>query len=66
LVLCHSQLTFADSKDLELAGKVLAKVSVYEEILENADGKLPPEDIEASMPLVAEYYVLRTALVSGL
>lgn len=52
-----------EAKDLNLALMVLEKIRTYEERLEKGDVKLPLEDQDACAPLVAEYYVLRTAVV---
>jgi hypothetical protein len=51
-----------DRKQADLALKVLEKLGKYELLLLKREGK-PSEDSERHERLVAEYYVLRTALV---
>jgi hypothetical protein len=53
-----------EKKDSNAALKVLEKVARYEVMLKKPDADIPPEDAEVHERLIAEYYVLRTALVS--
>ena len=55
--------TFKEKRIFELAVRVLEKISVYEEVLTVKADTLAPEDRDGCQPLIAEYYVLRTALV---
>jgi len=52
-----------DGKEFGLALRVLEKVGGYEITLKS-DQQISPDDGEARERLIAEYYVLRTALVS--
>lgn len=54
----------AEVKRFELALKVLEKLGGYELKLGNPNANSPAEDGEVHQRLIAEYYVLRTALVS--
>lgn len=53
---------FAETKQLNMALKVLEKLGSYELLLKAPDSEHPSDDREHGR-LVAEYYVLRTALV---
>ena len=53
----------AEAKRFDLALKVLEKLGGYEIKLATPDADLPVEDGDVHQRLIAEYYVLRTALV---
>jgi hypothetical protein len=52
-----------DGDELELGVKVLERAAAYVEDLGSADTQLVLEDESVRQRLVAEYYVMRTALV---
>jgi len=52
------------SKQLDHALEVLEKLGGYELLLKKPDVPSLPEDKELHQRLIAEYYVLRTSLVS--
>lgn len=53
----------SDRKQADLALKVLEKVGGYEGLLRKPNSEVGEEDREPCNNLVAEYYVLRTAVV---
>ena len=53
----------AEAKRFDLALKVLEKLGGYEIRLATPDADSPVEDGDVHQRLIAEYYVLRTALV---
>ena len=54
-----------EKKESNTALKILEKVARYEAILKKPDADNPPHGMATHEHLVAEYYVLRTALVSS-
>jgi hypothetical protein len=54
-----------EKKQLDLALTVLTRVAAYESLFTKSHETNPAQDAEVSESLVAEYYILRTALVRG-
>jgi hypothetical protein len=54
-----------EKKQLDLALTVLTRVAAYESLLTKSHETNSAQDAEVSESLVAEYYILRTALVRG-
>lgn len=57
------KLTSAEIKQYNVATQVLGKVGGYEELVKSAASELTSDDKEACETLLAEYYILRTAVV---
>lgn len=53
----------SDRKKPDLALKVLEKVGGYEGLLKKPNAEVGEEDRESCNKMIAEYYVLRTAVV---
>lgn len=61
----RSALTVAERKEYQLASKVIGRVSLYEAAMKKPAAEQTKEEREECEKLVAEYYVLRTALVGN-